>query len=304
MDAVTVERIEAVQADIEAINRISESPTLPQEGQTERLEKGCSQVCKLLNDWLGSDWWDRKHFSNDEPIRKFVPRQRHFNNFLGPELKTVLMRASGPGMPAPDRLVDEARMAVKAAKGTARRHRDMTLQQLFDVADDSIGKLADEVCELAAQLRDRNATPEQRQKAHKVLRRVGALTGTLLIAMAGVSPGDALSHLKEWDRAAIQVIALHDLAERANPPGWRVKPVPPVPGRVSRENEGRPGRPGTATPPQVDERGEVDSPGRQPAGSVNLPPGYRPGSARKPRADKQPGTPPQRPGRSDRGGGR
>jgi hypothetical protein len=70
--------------------------------------------------------------------------------------------------------------------------------------------------------------------------------------MAGVSPGDALNHLNQWDRAAIQVVALQNLAERANPPGWRVEPVPPIPGRVIREKESRSGRAGTATPPQVD----------------------------------------------------
>jgi hypothetical protein len=298
MDAVTVERIEAVQADIEAINRIS-SRSLSQAAQEELLKQGCSQACKLLKDWRGSGWWDRERFSG-EPIRKFVPRQRHFNNFLGPELKAVLMRASRPGRPAPDGLVDEARMAVKAAKGTAHRHRDMTLQQLFDVADQSIGKLEDEVCELAAQLRDRHATPEQRQKAYKILKGVGALTGTLLIAMAGVSPGDALNHLNQWDRAAIQVVALQNLAERANPPGWRVEPVPPIPGRVIREKEGRSGRAGTATPTQVDK----DTSHRPAPGSVMPPPVVHTRAPRPPRADKQPPTPPQRPGRSDRGEGR
>ena len=299
MADVTVERIEAVQADIEAINRTSRSP-LSQAAQYELLKQGCSQVCELLKDWQGSDWWDRERFS-DEPIRKFVPRQRHFNKFLGPELKTVLMRASGPGMPAPDRLVDEARAAVKATKRTARRHRDMTLQELFDVANDSIGKLAAEVCKLAAQLRDRNATPEQQQKAYKILKRVGALTGTLLIAMAGVSPGDALSHLKEWDRAAIQVVALQNLAEGANPPGWRVDPVPPVPVRGSREIP--PGELETATPPQVNEPGEV-APRRHPAGPVKDPPGP-PEATRRPRVGRQRRTPPpQRPGPSNPGGTR
>jgi hypothetical protein len=101
MDTVTAERIEAVRADIEAVNRISKSSTLSQNGQDKRLEQCCRAACSLLKDWLEIDWWDQIHLPDDEPIGKFVPHRRHFKKFLGPELKTVLTRASGPGMPAP-----------------------------------------------------------------------------------------------------------------------------------------------------------------------------------------------------------
>jgi hypothetical protein len=304
METVTAERIEAVRADIETVNRVSKSSTLSQNGQDKRLQQCCRAACSLLKDWLESDWWDQIDLSDDEPISNFVPHRRHFKKFLGPELKSVLARASGPGMPAPDKLVDQARRAVKATKSTAHRYPEMTPQQLFQAANTSIAVLAEDVCELAKQLHDRNATSEQRaavrQKACKVLKRVGALTGTLLIAMAGVAPGDALNHLNEWDRQIIKVLVIHDIAEKASLPGRGAEPVGPVPGRVSRAAHSEPTRPPTS--PSVDEH-ENRRPGvRHPPQSVGPPAPPLVRSRRKKPAEGPADERPPRPGRSERGG--
>jgi hypothetical protein len=222
MATVTVQRIDAVQADIAAaINQTSERSTLSKREQSRLLAQSCAEACDLLADWLDSPWWDRLRPSRGSPIGEFVPNHEHFEAFLGPMLRDALTQAGRCGVTVPVSSVDEARSAVEA---TACRHPRMTRQELFRVANARVTALKNDVCELATRLRGRVRTARRRQKARTALMKVAGLLTALVLAMAGVSPSDASRHLSEWGEEAIKVIMVHHIAERAQPD----RPVGPL----------------------------------------------------------------------------
>jgi hypothetical protein len=211
MATVTAERITQVYDDLtKTVNKTTGHSTYSAEKQNGLLAQSCGEACELLKDWLASDIWNGTRPSGDGPIAEFVQDQEHFILLL-PTLKDVLDRASRYGMSVPTECVDQAREALKAS---ARRH-----QQLYQDAEAAVSALKNEVCELAIQLVDRSATHEKRAETRKragsLLKTVSALLPALVIAMAGVTPSQAVHNLTLWDRELIKVIAIQDIVDRA-----------------------------------------------------------------------------------------
>jgi hypothetical protein len=261
--------------------------------QDSRLEESCRQVCDLLTDWLESDLWESLRASVGRPIADFVQDQEQFDRLL-PTLQDVLERASGPLIKAVPEYVGQTREALRAAAV-----RD---QKLFQKAEDKVGALKDEVCELAAQLRNRNATHEQktnaRVRARKRLATVIMLLPPLFMAMAGVTPHQAEKNLAQWGQI-LNVAAIQDIATRAEPPdrspgSRRDDPEMPskIPGRGPAPGPSIPGkgpaprpRPPDGAPPKIPGRRQAPGPsipGRGPAPRPRPPVGGPPDGAMLP----------------------
>lgn len=232
MASVTIERIARVQTDVvEAVTKTSASSTLSEQKQNELLAQGCAEACDLLKDWLADSWWDRR--SSDVPVKEYVPTQREFEKFLGPELKASLTRASQGGVRISESLVnslvDEARQKVA---DTVRRFPRMRSTQLFSQAEERVGLLQEEVCRLASQIGSTTHPapgPAWRRKARKALGKVPDVLLAITLAMAGAGPHAAFQNAAEWGQAAVrsvEVITVHYMADRAEP-SVRVAPSRP-----------------------------------------------------------------------------
>ena len=233
MTSVTIDRIARVQTDVvEAVTKTSDSSTLSDQKQNELLAQGCAEACDLLKDWLADSWWDRR--SSDVPLKEYVPTQKEFERFLGPELKASLTRASqGGGIKISelraDALVDEARQKVA---DTVRRFPRMRSTQLFSQAQERVRLLQKEVCPLASQIGSTAHPPPGpawRRRARKALGKVPGVLLAITLAMASAGPHAVLQNAAEWGQAAVrsvEVITVHYLADRAEP-GVRVAPSGP-----------------------------------------------------------------------------
>ena len=233
MTSVTIDRIARVQTDVvEAVTKTSASSTLSEQKQNELLAQGCAEACDLLKDWLADSWWDRR--SSDVPLKEYVPTQKEFERFLGPELKASLTRASqGGGVKISesraDTLVDEARQKVA---DTVRRFPRMRSTQLFSQAEERVRLLQEEVCRLASQIGSTAHPPPGpawRRRARKALGKVPGVLLAITLAMASAGPHAVLQNAAEWGQAAVrsvEVITVHYLADRAEP-GVHVAPSGP-----------------------------------------------------------------------------
>jgi hypothetical protein len=229
MATVDFKRIDQVYDNLTAtLIDTTASSEMPVEEQDSRLAESCRQVCDLLTEWLEGGVWDSLRASVGGPIAAFARDQEQFDRLL-PTLQDVLERASGPLIEAVPEYVGQAREALKAAAD-----RD---QKLFQKAEDKVAALKVEVCELEAQLRNRNATRQQkthaRVSARKKLTTVIMLLPPLFMAMAGVTPHQAGTNLGQWGQI-LNVTAFQDITARAEPPSLRTIPPDIV-------NEPRPG---------------------------------------------------------------
>ena len=206
MPTVTVSRIMDVHATLSTtVNKTNEYSTLSPDDQDKRLAQSCAEVCALLTDWLVSEEWLGMCPSGDQLIDDFLQDQEHLDTLL-PTLKDVLDLASRHGMTVPPEYVDQAREALRAAA------------KLFKDAEAKVVELRREVCKLAYQLRDLNATPEERanarEKADRFLEKIFTRWLPVLavvIAIVSVNPSQVPSNAAQWiqvfNRVAVQVIA-------------------------------------------------------------------------------------------------
>jgi hypothetical protein len=219
MATVDFKRIDQVYDNLTAtLIDTTASSEMPVEEQDSRLAESCRQVCDLLTEWLEGGVWDSLRASVGGPIAAFARDQEQFDRLL-PTLQDVLERASGPLIEAVPEYVGKARAALQAAAD-----RD---QELFQRAEDKVAALKGEVCKLATQLRNRNATHEQktnaRVSARKKLATVIMLLPPLFMAMAGVTPHQAARNLGQWGQA-LDVITIQDITVRAELPSLRTIP--------------------------------------------------------------------------------
>lgn len=233
MTSVTIDRIARVQTDVaEAVTKTTASSTLSEQEQNELLAQGCAEACDLLKDWLADSWWDRR--SSDVPLKEYVPTQKEFEKFLGPELKASLTRASqGGGVRISESrvnsLVEEARQKVA---DTVRRFPRMRSTQLLSQAEERVRLLQEEVCRLASQIGSTAHPapgPAWRRRARKALGKLPDVLLAITLAMAGAGPHAAFQNAAAWGQAAVrsvEVITVHYLADRAEP-GVRVAPSGP-----------------------------------------------------------------------------
>ena len=223
MTSVTIDRIARVQTDVtEAVTKTSASSTLPVQEQNELLAQGCAEACDLLKDWLADAWWDRR--SSDVPLKEYVPTQREFEKFLGPELKASLTRVSQGGVIISEQrvnsLVDEARQKVA---DTVRRFPRMRSAQLLSQAEERVRSLQEEVCRLASQIGSTAHPapgPAWRRQARKALGKIPDVLLAITLAMAGAGPHAVLQNAAEWGQSAVrsvEVITVHYMADRAEP---------------------------------------------------------------------------------------
>lgn len=214
MATVTYKRIDQVYNNLTKAVIDTPSSETPLKKQTEEqnrsLAENCRQVCDLLEDWLKSDVWNSLRAS---AITNFAKDQQQFDS-LFPTLQDVLERAGGHLKKDFPKYVGEAREALRAAAD-----RD---QLLFQKAEDKVGELKGEICELAALLSDRNAEHDEKTKARvrarKLLNGVIMLLPSLVMAMAGVSPSQAGHNLTQWGQEALKVIVIQDITARAELP--------------------------------------------------------------------------------------
>lgn len=210
MATVTFKMIDKVYDNLTETVIDTASGKLSPEEQDRRLAESCRQACQLLKDWLESDVWNGMRATTGGAIANFAKDQEQFDRLL-PTLKDVLERASGHLINALPEYVNQARKALKAAAD-----RD---QELFQKAEKKVSALREEVCELAKTLDDLNTASEKktlaRVRARDLLAKVKALVPVLVIAMAGVTPSQATNNLTQWGREALKVVAIQDIAARA-----------------------------------------------------------------------------------------
>jgi hypothetical protein len=212
MPTVTVARIAEVSKRLtDTVIDTTALSMLPAEEQDKRLADGCGWTCGLLEDWLASEVWRGMCPSGDQPI-DFLQHQKSFDDLMVP-LKDVLDRASQNGMNVPPKYVDQTRKALRAAA---------LLFQEAQEAEVRIIVLKEEVCKLARQLRDRNATREERAEARMRARSLlkiifGTLLPSLVIAMAGVSPSVVANNFAQWNQIfnGVAIGAIADVPIRA-----------------------------------------------------------------------------------------
>lgn len=226
MASVTVERIATVHGHIvEALVHTSERTTYSELEQDRLLAQSCAETCDLLQDWLASSWWEQLRPSADGPIGDVVPDLEHFQEFLDPMLTDALAQASRHGVSVPASHVDEARAALQA---TARRHRRMKRRQLFQLANERINALRQEVCALADHLRtstkDTAMRDAVRRRARTALTKASGLLVALVLAMGGAGPHQMTQNLSDWGHEVTKLVMVHDIAHHAQP---SLRIVPP-----------------------------------------------------------------------------
>jgi hypothetical protein len=222
MSRLTMQRIAAVQADVAtALARSSAGSTLSAAEQDRLLAQACIESCELLRDWLDDPWWSAARHGGKRPAREFVPAQDEFANFLGTDLKAYLNHAREAGIDVGDELIDEAYEKVKA---TTRRFPRLSRDQLFAEAQNRVGSLRSEVCQLASQAADDVKSAAWRRNVRKALVKVSGLLLTMVLTVAG--PQTVAHDVAGWGHAAVQVVdvlTLHHAAGQAQP-GTRVAP--------------------------------------------------------------------------------
>jgi hypothetical protein len=225
--------IEAVQRHIyDALAQTSEHSTLPADQQDGVLAQACAEVCDLLGSWLNSPEWKGLRPAGRAPVADAIPEWERVKPFLGPLREALIHVAQRQkDMPAARDIGDPAAYidaAIQAAGQTARRHRRYDRGELFETAATRLSELQTEVCKLAADLRSKTATAEQRAKwrkrARSVLAKIPGLLLTLSLAMAGAGPHDVQQHIPEWGHEAVKVLMVHQIAQSAQP---SVRVAPP-----------------------------------------------------------------------------
>jgi hypothetical protein len=227
MDRVTVERVAMVQAHIlEATLQTSENSTLSVPEQDRLLAQSCAEACDLLRDWLGSGWFGQVRPADDGLLADAVPTAEQFTQFLGPVFEDALNHAAQAGITIGVSSLQDARVKVA---GLARRYRRMKRLELFDAAEQRVGALRDEVCQVATRLREMlraGAEPgpqaeQLRQKAQRALRKVKnflpAVALTVAGAMLGVGPHQMAQSVSEWGHDAARVVVVLHIADLAQP---------------------------------------------------------------------------------------
>lgn len=214
MAEVTGYRIAALEATIaDALNQTSECSTLSEKEQAGRLGKACEQACGLLGDWQDSSL-SQLSPAKDVPVKELLADRAKFEDLLGSTLRDAVAQASRYQITVDVQQVDRARKAIAA---TVRKRPRTRSRELFEVAASSVEALRLDVCDLAGQLRSKAQDPALLRKAKRVLKIVGGLLPAIVIAMAGVGPGQASHNFSEWGHEAAKVIAVHHIAHSAQP---------------------------------------------------------------------------------------
>ena len=220
MATVTFKRIDLIYGNLtEIVNDPTPRSELSEEEAEEQdrlLAKSCGQVCGLLKDWLTSDVWNGMRAPVGGSAADFPEYQERLGIML-PTLQDVLERASGHMKDVRPELVGQAHKALEAV---AIRH-----QELFKKAENTVSELRENVCKLADQLRDHNASDAKktlaRANAKRLLTNVLTLLPTLVIAMASVAPSQVPINLRQWERAAVTMVTIQDIAAMAERPSWQ-----------------------------------------------------------------------------------
>lgn len=227
MDRVTIERVAMVQAHIlDATLRTSADSALSGPEQDRLLAQSCTEACDLLRDWLGSGWFGQPRPSDDGLLADAVPTAEQFTQFLGPIFEDALRHAAQAGITIDVAGLQDARVQVAAL---ARRYRRMKRRELFEAAEERVGALRDEVCQVAARLREMPQAGEEpdpraeqlRHKAQRALKKVRnflpAVALTVAGAMLGVGPHQMAQSVSEWGHEAARVVVVHHIADLAQP---------------------------------------------------------------------------------------
>jgi hypothetical protein len=240
MASVTIDRIDGVRRDIaDAVNRTAEGSLLPEPEQQRLLAQACAETCALLTDWVSSPQWEELRPAHEVLLSETLADQERFRQLLGPlfadAMERTLKGSDGAGERA--RRIDEARAeadkTVRDALATSRRYRRLSTEQVFAAAVVRVGKLRDEVCQLARELSGPQRDPARLNRwlrqARTQLRKAGkfllTLTVTLMVTVPG--PGPVVHDLDTWAHDA-KAVMVHELAAQAQP-GVRVAPPSPGP---------------------------------------------------------------------------
>jgi hypothetical protein len=244
--SMTIDRIEALHRHIaEAVIQTTEHSTLPPEQQDMILRQACRESCDLLSDWLKNPPAGPQGEASRVRIREFLRNQRQLAEFLNPLFADALVQArtvraaaeadsgkAAKDKPAEDRAAKktaddlatarkEVDQAVRGALATARRHPRMTAGDVFQVAQDNVSGLRDQVCELAkrpAEAKEADAgRAVWRRRARKTLQIVKKvlITLTLSVVTAAITP--QLSQDATVVAHVAQTIIVHEVAAQARP---------------------------------------------------------------------------------------
>jgi len=216
MAAVTIDRIAAVHATItETVIKTTGNSTLSKEEKDDLLAQSCAEACSLLTDWLGdTDWWSGQR-PGDRTIADSVPDQQDYVRFLDPMFRDAFVACRQHGIDITDSYLEEAR---KRLADTARRHRKMRSQQLYELARQHVVVLRNEICELAGELK---TSQSRRHRAVRLLRNVQKVLVTIalpiVLAMVAASPHQMSVDVMAWQRDVTNVFVMHEVAYNAQP---------------------------------------------------------------------------------------
>jgi hypothetical protein len=221
--------VEAARHDIYgALAKTSPSSTLPADAQDALLAQACAEACDVLGRWLASSSWEAFRPTAPaarRPLADAIADWEQMRPFLAPVRETLSRisgQESGDGAPAdPEVYIDEL---IKSATFTARRHRRLSRQDLYQDAGDRLRKLQEQACEIASEFRAATAKRESGEKRHerwRLARKVlGTVATTLLgitLAMAGASPAAVHANMPAWGHDTVQVLFVHHVAHTAVP---------------------------------------------------------------------------------------
>lgn len=230
--SVSAGMIEAVRTHIyDALARTVPGGTLPEEAQDALLAQACAEACGVLGDWLSSPDWERCAPSGRRPLADVVAeleRVRPFIEPLGETIERMSTRQGAPAIADPATYIDEM---ISSTRHTARRHRRMTGEQLYEVARQRLDALKAQVCELAADYRTQAADAAKRARRRSLARKIlAAIPGVLLsvsLAMAAASPGAVRQNVPQWGHDVLRLLVVHHVARTAAP---TVRIAPPQAG--------------------------------------------------------------------------
>ncbi len=230
---VTVARVDDVRGQIARALNLVAAGTLPEADGDAALEQACASACGLLRDVLAQRSPLAPDDGGDPALAALIrdpaagPGVR---DLLDGAFAAALGRAGGSGD-----LVAQARAEVdgvlRAAASAARRQPRLRRRQIAAAGWTAIGKLRDETCAAAAELRDDRAAGERRarrrQRALTVLRTASGFLLSLSVSLVLTAGGPRVvaQDAAVWAHAG--VILVHDLAARAQP---GVTVAPPGPG--------------------------------------------------------------------------
>jgi hypothetical protein len=213
--------IEAVQRHIyDALAQTMPGSTLPEEEQDKLLAQACTEACGILGDWLSSSYWAQCGPSGRRPIADISADLERVKPFLEPLKETIDRISKRPGAP---KIADSAQYIdemISATRHTARRHRRLTGEQLYDVARERLDDLKGQVCQIAADFRnggDATKRAKRRTLARKILAVIPGVLLSVGLAMAGAGPSAVQQNLPQWGHDAVQVLVVHHVAQTAAP---------------------------------------------------------------------------------------